>query len=310
MKKNVTKNIRFWQIISGLLAIVLLVGYFFDVNISARVPSKSQKKGEVLGEDTKDISNTIVIDQEKVIPSNGVVLPLSWGDLGSQLIESGVIDEENFLAIYNERGGLTNEQYELLYSDSKGALVMNQQNSGFLLNLLWAFGLGNKNSILEEGEMQNPEYGGAGGFASTGGWTLADGDAMNHYSMHEFVTLTPGQQEMVERVSKGIYRPCCGNSTHFPDCNHGMAMLGLLQLMASQGVSEADMYDAALAVNSYWFPDTYLTLAKYFAGRGASWDQVDAPTLLSAAYSSGNGYRQILNEVKPIQKSGGGGCGV
>lgn len=310
MKKNVTKNIRFWQIISGLLAIVLLVGYFFDVNISARVPSKSQKKGEVLGEDTKDTSNTIVIDQEKVIPSNGVVLPLSWGDLGSQLIESGVIDEENFLAIYNERGGLTNEQYELLYSDSKGALVMNQQNSGFLLNLLWAFGLGNKNSILEEGEMQNPEYGGAGGFASTGGWTLADGDAMNHYSMHEFVTLTPGQQEMVERVSKGIYRPCCGNSTHFPDCNHGMAMLGLLQLMASQGVSEADMYDAALAVNSYWFPDTYLTLAKYFAGRGASWDQVDAPTLLSAAYSSGNGYRQILNEVKPIQKSGGGGCGV
>ena len=310
MKKNVTKNIRFWQIISGLLAIVLLVGYFFDVNISARVPSKSQKKGEVLGEDTKDTSNTIVIDQEKVIPSNGVVLPLSWGDLGSQLIESGVIDEENFLAIYNERGGLTNEQYELLYSDSKGALVMNQQNSGFLLNLLWAFGLGNKNSILEEGEMQNPEYGGAGGFASTGGWTLADGDAMNHYSMHEFVTLTPGQQEMVERVSKGIYRPCCGNSTHFPDCNHGMAMLGLLELMASQGVSEADMYDAALAVNSYWFPDTYLTLAKYFAGRGASWDQVDAPTLLSAAYSSGNGYRQILNEVKPIQKSGGGGCGV
>ena len=59
---------------------------------------------------------------------------------------------------------------------------------------------------------------------------------MNHYSMHRFIVLTPEQQALVEKVSKGIYRPCCGNSVYFPDCNHGMAMLGLLELMASQGV--------------------------------------------------------------------------
>src|SRR3989344_7376730 len=106
--------------------------------------------------------------------------------------------------------------------------------------------------------MTNPEYGGAGNFASTGGWTLAKGDAMDHYSAHPFIMLSREHQELVERVSKGIYRPCCNNSTHFPDCNHCMAMLGLLELMASQGVSEEDMWKAALAVNSYWFPDTYL----------------------------------------------------
>ena len=41
-------------------------------------------------------------------------------------------------------------------------------------------------------------------------------------------------------------------------------MLGLLELMASQGLSEEEMYKYALIVNSYWFPDTYLAIAKYF----------------------------------------------
>src|SRR3989344_1353776 len=97
--------------------------------------------------------------------------------------------------------------------------------AGYLLNLLWAFGLANKNPILEDAsEMMNPGYGGAGNFASTGGWTVAKGNAMGHYNMYALVTLSPEQQALVDRVSRNIYRPCCGNSTHFPDCNHGMAM--------------------------------------------------------------------------------------
>ena len=86
---------------------------------------------------------------------------------------------------------------------------------------------------------------------------------MDHYNRHIFFKLTPEQQALVDKVSRGIYRPCCNNSTHFPDCNHGMAMLGFLELMASQGVSEQDMWKAALAVNSYWFPDTYINIATY-----------------------------------------------
>ena len=119
---------------------------------------------------------------------------------------------------------------------------MTQENSGTILNLLWAFGLANKNEILEKGPMMDKRYGGAENFASTGGWTLSKGDSMNHYSMHSFITLTPQQQSLVEKVSQNIYRPCCGNSTYFPDCNHGMAMLGLLELLASQGISENEMY--------------------------------------------------------------------
>jgi hypothetical protein len=90
-----------------------------------------------------------------------------------------------------------------------------------------------------------------------------------------------------------------------------MAMLGLLELMASQGVSEEEMYNIALKVNSYWFPDTYLTIAKYFEKRGVDWDDINPKEILGSAYSSAQGYRQVLAEVAPPQsRSGGGGCGV
>ena len=175
-------------------------------------------------------------------------LPVDLKDIGAKLVEMGVIDPNKM---------------EVMRQNLGEKVVMTKDNAHYLLNLLWAFGLANKNPILEDKtEMMNPDYGGAGNFASTGGWTLAkspsgsgQANAMDHYDKHILVKLTPEQQKLVDRTSRNIYRPCCGNSTHFPDCNHGMAMLGLLELMASQGVGEQDMYKAALTVNSYWFPN-------------------------------------------------------
>ncbi len=248
--------------------------------------------------------------QEKVIPAVGVTLPARWGDLGKQLVSSGVIDEPQFEALYARRGGLSPDMQALLDNTDNSDLVITPQNSGVILNLLWALGLGNNNPILTSGPMQNPQYGSAKNFASTGGWTLSVGDAMTHYSAHQFITLTADQQALVVRVAQNIYRPCCGNSTYFPDCNHGMAMLALLELMASQGVSETDMYKAALAVNSYWFPDTYMTLATYFQSQGIDWSAVDPKAVLGAAYSSAQGYQQIENKITPVQTQSSGGCGV
>ena len=248
--------------------------------------------------------------EESVLPAGGVELPATWGDLGRQLTESGVIDKEKFEAVYAERGGLGEYEQKLLSSLDNGKIVMTYENSGFILNLLWALGLGNKNDILENGPMTDSRYGGAGNFASTGGWSIAKGDAMDHYSAHKFLKLTVQQQQMVERVSKGIYRPCCGNSTYFPDCNHGMAMLGFLELMASQGISEDETYKSALQVNSYWFPDTYLTIAKYLKQKGVAWKDVDPKEVLGVNFSSASGYRQILSQVQPAQGGKGGGCGI
>ncbi len=248
--------------------------------------------------------------QNKVVSTNGVTLPVRWGDLGKQMVTTGVINESQFYALYKQNGGLSSDMNALLDNADNGNIVITPQNSGVLLNLLWAVGLGNKNLVLTSGPMQDSKYGGAKNFASTGGWTLANGNVMDHYSAHQFITLTSDQQALVERVAKNIYRPCCGNATYFPDCNHGMAMLGLLELMASQNVSEADMYKAALAVNSYWFPDTYLTIARYFQSKNVDWSAVDPKTALGSAYSSAQGYQQIQSQVTPVQTQSSGSCAV
>ena len=249
--------------------------------------------------------------EESVLPSAGVVLPVVWGDLGSKLVSAGAIDAEKLKAIYEERGAFTDEYKNLLLGQNDDKLKITNENAGYLLNLFWALGLASKNPILESGEMTNPAYSGAGNFASTGGWTISQGNAMNHYSKHKFFNLTSGQQALVDKISRGIYRPCCGNSTYFPDCNHGMAMLGLLELMASQGASEQDIWKAVLAVNSYWFPDTYITIAAYMKSKGVEWKDVSPQEMLGINYSSAQGYARIAAQVtEPQQQRGGSGCGV
>ena len=249
--------------------------------------------------------------EKAVLPETGVILPVTWGDLGSKLVSTGAIDADKFKTIYNQRGAFSNEYKNLLLGQNDGKLKITNENAGYLLNLFWALGLANKNPILELGEMASPAYGGAGKFASTGGWTIAQGSVMNHYSRHQFFDLTSEQQALVDKVSRGIYRPCCGNSTHFPDCNHGMAMLGFLELMASQGASEQDMWKAALAVNSYWFPDTYMTIAIYMKDRDVEWEDVSPQEVLGVNYSSAQGYAKIASQVtSPSSTQSRGGCGV
>ena len=247
----------------------------------------------------------------EITPQKGVELPATWGNLGRQLIAVGAIDAESFEALYREDGKVPHDIEKLLKGEASVRLKITPENSAALLNLLWALGLANKNPILEDKmEMMNPVYGGAENFASTGGWTIAKGDPMGHYNMHSLAPLTPEQQGIVDRVARGIYRPCCGNSVHFPDCNHGMAMLGLLELMASQGVSEEEMYKAALAVNSYWFPDTYQTIAQYLAQSGVEWSSLKPQEILGAKYSGASGFAKIAAAVETHQSGGGSSCEV
>lgn len=302
------KSISRWQVILNIvlfLVLIILIPVYSVENKNKLNQQTLIKESQNIESEPQEIS---LINE--VLPKEGVVLPVRWGDLGKKLIEAGVIDPQKFEALYTQRGGLSEEAKNLLYGENNGNLVINDQNNGLILNLLWAFGLANKNSILENGPMTDPRYGGAGVFASTGGWTLAVDNAMNHYSKHSFVVLNSEQQKLVEKVSQNIYRPCCNNSTYFPDCNHGMAMLGLLELLASQGASEEELYKVALQVNAYWFPDTYLTIAKYFKNRNISWQNVNPKEVLGFDFSSASGYRRVLSLVEPIQIQSGGSCGV
>lgn len=282
----------------GLFSFVLggIIAFFFvfDVKISTKPWIAVEKEKYI---------------QSKLLPEKGVVLPAVWGNLGRRLIETGVIDKQKFEGLYSSRSGLNDEGKKLLYGDGNGNLTITSENANLLLNLFWAFGLGNKNEILTTGPMMDSRYGGAGQFASTGGWTLANGNTMEHYAMHDFVNLTEEQQNRVADMAKNIYRPCCNNPTHFPDCNHGMAMLGLLELMTSQGSSEEEMYQAALAVNSFWFPENYSVMVKYLSQKGIDFSKTTPKELLGKNFSSGSGYAQIESAVSG-PASNGASCGV
>lgn len=319
-KKRVTKstknrsNVSFWKTVAFVLLGVFIFSQLFTIGVKPKFnfldflfnKSKMSETGTA-GYEKVDASNL----QSTVIPEEGVELPITWGDFGKRMTSDGVIDEEKFRKIFPN--GLDSDSESILAGNFQRQIVMTQQNSQFLLDMLWAFGLANKNEILTEGEMIQTEYGGdASKFASTGGWSLSRGNVMNHYSAHPYVALTSQQQDLVDRVSSGIYRPCCGNSTHFPDCNHGMAMLGLLELMAASNVSEEKMYEVALKVNSYWFPQTYLDLATYFAEQGQAWENIDPKLVLGSQYSSAQGYIATRQKIKslPTPASGGGSCGA
>ena len=292
-----------------VLALLLVFLYFFDVKI---VPRDQSGTAEISGganapEEALNLDPSYF--KKQVISDGGAVLNIKWGDLGKKLVEKGVIDMDKMEELYAGRGGLDDFEKSLLDGGNNGEITINERNAPFILNMFWAFGLANTSSALNEGPMH--DYSDTGNFASTGGWTLSKGDAMNHYGKYNFLNLTEDQEMLVNEVAMNIYRPCCNNSTYFPDCNHGMAMLGFLELLAANGAGADEMYEQALLLNSYWFPDTYVNLAKFFYEKdGIAWQDVDAKTALGVDYSSSSGYRQVLATIEPELSKGGGSCGV
>ena len=255
---------------------------------------------------------------EEINPTSGYQINASFDDLGPKMIKSGVIDLEKFKSVYAKSNQpLTTEQEKILTEGSTDKIKIDRENSYFLLNFFWAVGLNNKSKILDEGDIM--KYGGlkgAGDFASTGGWSLARGATMNYYSKASLIPLTAEQEKLVEKVSSNIFRPCCNNSTAFPDCNHGMALLGVLQLMAGNGATEYEMYTASKYFNAFWFPGNYYDLALYFKNKeDIKFSDIDAKLLLGKDYSSATGAQSIkqwLSQQGLVEEppKTGGGCGV
>ncbi|MBE0410643.1 MAG: hypothetical protein IBX69_13015 [Anaerolineales bacterium] len=266
--------------------------------------------------ETSDIS-IIAGMVSQINPHDGFKIPAQYGDIGPKLLKSGAIDYEKFLLVYEQSGkSLSDEQVAVLENGSKEAIVIDRDNAHFLLNLFWALGLTNSNPLLEQGPMMKYSEGQIGRFASTGGWTIGVKSPTELYSSTAIISLTPEQHTLVEEVASGVYRPCCNNPTHFPDCNHGMAMLGLLQLLASQGVTAEQMFETAKYTNAFWFPQQNLDLAIFFKEtQGLDFEDVDARKIVGRNFSSGSGsqaVKQWLGEAGLIERapSQGGSCGV
>ncbi len=139
---------------------------------------------------------------------------------------------------------------------------------------------------------------------------------MDYYAKRAIVPLTEDQEKLVKEVASNVYRPCCGNSTAFPDCNHGMALLGIFELMAAQGATQSEMYEAGKYFNSFWFPSNAFDAALHFKNKdGKDFKEIDGKSFLSKDVFSAFGAQNIkkylvekgIQEEPPAQ---GGGCGV
>lgn len=295
----------------SLLLLFAVSSFAFDVQVKPS-PKIQALKSILFPTPTPVPTPSVESLADAVIPASGYTVNIKWGDIGKKLVASGAIDLTKYKENYKDPQ--YQELLKYLTEDQDQGITITQQNSYFWINTLWALGLVQKSDVLDKGVMGTQYKKEVGNFASTGGWTLGTKPATKLYSSALIIPLTSEQNQMVTRIAENIYRPCCGNSTAFPDCNHGMAMLALIELMVSQGYSETEIYQAGLAFNSYWFGQTYMDLAYYFKTKeNLDWKNVDPKRALSAEFSSAQGYQAIKKQIEgvaPQKPSTGGGCGA
>lgn len=315
VRKLRKKSQYFWGLATGFLLAVLVLKLLPLITVKANtLILKNPLIANYFISPTPDVKKEIDTITKTVLPSQ-MDLGVTFGETIVKMVEVGAIDKNKFIQLYQSREELAENEKKLLDAPSNEKIIINEKNANLILNLLWPLGLANKTDVLDKGPMGTEYKNDVGNFASTGGWTLGKQDGGKLFNQFTILPLTPQQEELVKELAQNIYRPCCGNSTYFPDCNHGAAMLGFLELAVTQGLPKAEIYKKALALNSYWFPQTYADLAVFFKmKKNIPWDKVDAKLALSQDYSSGQGYRTInkqLQDENLLPKvEGGGGCGV
>lgn len=252
----------------------------------------------------------------RVVPVAGYQSRVALRDSILRLIDHGVIDRGKFFALYGTTGPHPREFANVLSEPSLDQIHLTTHKANYYVNLLWPIGLAthmaaNVDSPLNGDSLYN--------FASTGGWTLGrEENGGTYFSKLPIVDLTSDQEVRVVAIAKSTYRPCCNNSTFFQDCNHGSALLGVLQLGASQGLNEDELYREALAFNSFWFPDYYIRTALFFkVFRKTEWPDVDPRVVLGFDYSAGGPWQKnvaarlgTMPGLIPPKPGGGAGCGV
>lgn len=251
----------------------------------------------------------------KVLPKKGFQSKIALKDSVVKLVENGVIDKQKFEDIYKGRGGLPTELSDVLTKPTSQKILLTRENANYYVNLLWPLGLANYMSTNNKSPVFGKDL---FNFASTGGWNLGkEENGGAYFNKFKVVSLTKEQEVLVTKIAQNTYRPCCDNSTFFQDCNHGSALLGLLQLGASQGLTERELYREALAFNSFWFPHNYIQTALYFkVVKNVDWEDVNAKEVMGYNYSAVSQWsKNVAQEVAKIpnlipKQEGGGSCGV
>lgn len=304
MDSNFTKKLLFSAI--GILALFTV---FNNGNLG-----KSLEKKQAVSDVNKQPQEQTQEIIKYVLPSKGYQSKIAFNDSVVKLIQNGIVNSDKFESLYKDRGGIPKEIEMVLKNSSNEKIILTKENAGFYLNLLWPLGISNHMVINNTSPLNGDSL---FNFASTGGWTVGNEENGGAYfNKFEIIKLSAEQEQLVKKVAENTFRPCCNNSTFFQDCNHGSALLGLLELGASQGLTEEELYREALAFNSFWFPSTYIKTALYFKTvTDTDWKNVDPKIVMSKTFSSASGWsKNVDEELKKrgivLEKSGGGSCGV
>lgn len=251
----------------------------------------------------------------KVVADAGHQSRIALRDSLVRLVRHGVIDLGKFFDLQRNGLRMRGDLSRVLSDPSDKPIRLTRENAAVYVNLLWPIGLANRMGSNFSSPLSGQS---AGNFASTAGWTLGDRDeGADYFNRFSIVDMTLSQEAMAIRVAKSTFRPCCDNSTFFQDCNHGSALYGLMQLGASQGLQEPDLYKEALAFNSFWFEPYYVRIALFFAVvRGVTWRDIDSKEIMAPDYSSLSGWRDTVGawvarnpDLFP-QSEGDAKCGV
>ncbi|MBI2018436.1 hypothetical protein HYS96_01895 [Candidatus Daviesbacteria bacterium] len=306
IQKFLSKAVPLWMVLLIVLNSTLIMGiiqYYL-------MKQELDKNIRQLAKTTQTPQQLAQILKQEVVPQKGYVTSLKWKDLGKRLVETGAIDKKKYEEIFTQNvdGG---DHMKYMDGNWEENIAINEQNARFMVNTFWALGLVNKSKVLDEGPMRGEGIE-TGNMASTAGWTLGSKPAMELYSSSPTIPLTAEQQELVKKIAQNVFRPCCGNSTYFPDCNHGMAALGYIEWAIYNGLSEDQIYKDLLAFNSFWFPQNYVEMAVYFDKQNIKWKDLDPKLALSASYSSAQGVQRIKQAIQSVPgvSGSGGGCGV
>ena len=252
----------------------------------------------------------------RVLPEKGFQSKIALKDSILRLVERGVIDRGKFFDLYGTSGPHPSEFTNVLSEPSNHEILLTTYNATYYVNLLWPVGLATHMAANAESPLNGDSL---YSFASTGGWTLGhEENGGAYFDKFQIVDLTDEQAARVVAIARSTYRPCCNNSTFFQDCNHGSALLGVLQLGASQGLNDEELYREALAFNSFWFPDYYVRTALLFnVVEKTEWADVDPRVVLGFDYSAGGPWQenvafrlQEYPDLIPPEPGGGAGCGV
>ena len=225
---------------------------------------------------------------EVVTPKGGFETKVKWNGIVAKMVEKGVLDPDKLEGILAKRYGQEMKpQWRAILEGKNTNLTINNDNAVFMMYVLWTLAKHNENKILADSP-----------FAKN--FKKYDiGVGRSGYGDTALLALTPEQQAIAKRVSENAYRPCCGNSTAAPDCSHGFSALGLVQLMASQGFSESEIFETFVKFNSFWFPETYIKNALYFKiTEGRDWKDVSKELIAGAEYSTLKGSYKAKTYLK------------